>query len=321
MRCGRANSLLIVLSTLAAAVSAQSVISTRAGLIHFFEGAVYLGDRPLEAHLGRFTNIPQGAELRTEQGRAEVLLTPGVFLRLGEKSAIRMTATDLANTQVELLTGSAMVEAGEPSKDTAVALLYRNWKVQFPQKGLFRIDSDPPRLWVLRGAADVATIPRGQPIKVEDGMDLPFAAVLVPEQSSHAPADALNDWAKGRGESIVADNAIMAQIDEDPAATTAGLDNFTYFPMLGLMPSLGLSSPGLYSSILPYQPGFSSIYLPGYSYQPVFVGIPIRGYVPYRPPRIGTGITTPRGPIPYRPTPRPGPIAPLGGVAGGVHHR
>ncbi len=38
---------------------------------------------------------------------------PGVFLRMGERSAIRLTANDLADTQVELKTGSAIVESGE----------------------------------------------------------------------------------------------------------------------------------------------------------------------------------------------------------------
>jgi len=61
----------------------QAVISTRSGLVHFFEGSVYVAGQPLEARLGKFASIPEGGELRTEQGRAEVLLTPGVFLRIG----------------------------------------------------------------------------------------------------------------------------------------------------------------------------------------------------------------------------------------------
>src|SRR6202167_837891 len=88
---------------------AQSVISTHSGVIHYFEGAVYLGDQSLESHLGRFPTVPQGAELRTAEGRAEVLLTPGVFLRMGDRSAIRMVADDLADTQVELEAGSIIV--------------------------------------------------------------------------------------------------------------------------------------------------------------------------------------------------------------------
>src|ERR1700722_13387550 len=91
----------------------QSVISTHSGLIHFFEGAVYLGDARLESHPGKFSSVPQGGQLRTEDGRAEVLLTPDVFLRLGQHTAIRMVANDLADTQVELLSGSAIVESGK----------------------------------------------------------------------------------------------------------------------------------------------------------------------------------------------------------------
>ena len=40
-------------------VDGQSVISTRSGIVHFFEGAVYLGDQPLESHPGEFSNVPK----------------------------------------------------------------------------------------------------------------------------------------------------------------------------------------------------------------------------------------------------------------------
>src|SRR5580700_8093552 len=100
---------LAAIIALALLANAQSVISTHSGLIHFFEGEVYLGDQSLESHLGRFPSVPQGAELRTADGRAEVLLTPGVFLRMGDRSAIRLVANDLADTRVELQTGSAIV--------------------------------------------------------------------------------------------------------------------------------------------------------------------------------------------------------------------
>ena len=44
-------------------------------------------------------------ELRTEEGRAEVLLTPGVFLRLGENSSFRMITNRLIDTRLEFLSG------------------------------------------------------------------------------------------------------------------------------------------------------------------------------------------------------------------------
>jgi hypothetical protein len=329
---------LAAVAALALPANAQSVISTHSGTIYFFEGAVYLGDqlggqlgdRPLERYPGKFPCVPQGAGLRTADGRAEVLLTPGVFLRMGERSAIRMVANDLADTQVELQSGSAIVDAGEPNPGTSVTLIYKDWKVRFAQKGSYRIDSDPPRLRVRQGEAEVFAGPAGQPISVESGMTLPFAGVLVPERSSGEPGDALSDWSSGRNESITADDAITAQIDEDPASGAPGLDGLTYFPFLGAS-SLGLGSSSLYSSYTPYQPGFNSVYLPGYTYLPLLLGIGgrrLQTYGPSYPLRIGLspgagGITPfPRAPVVRTPVARPAGVhvaPPI--VVHGVGHR
>ena len=330
----RAVSTLAAVAGLALPVNAQSVISTHSGVIYFFEGSVYLGDQlgdqPLERYPGKFPCVAQGAELRTADGRAEVLLTPGVFLRMGERSAIRMVANDLADTQIELRTGSAIVESGEPNSGTSVTLIYKDWRVHFVQKGSYRIDSDPPRLRVRQGEAEVFAGPAGQPISVESGMTLPFASVLVPDRSIGEPGDALSDWSSGRSESISADDAITAQIDEDPASGAPGSDGLTYFPFLGAS-SLGLGSSSMYSSYTPYQPGFNSVYLPGYTYLPLLLGLGgrrLQTYGPLSPGRIGFspgagGITPfPRAPIVRTPVARPAPIhvaPPI--VVHGVGHR
>jgi len=257
------------------------VISARSGVVHFFEGEVYLADQKLEPHFGRYPTMSNGEELRTAKGRAEVLLTPGVFLRLGEDSSIRLVAGELADTRVALLSGSAIVEAAESNRDTAVTLSFRNWQVRFLEKGGYRIDSDPPRLCVHQGEAEVSTGDRASAVRVKEGMELPFAEVLVPE-SQTVTGDAFTDWSHGRSESIQADNAITAQIDEDAAArnNSLGLESFAYFPMLGV-PAYGSSLYGAYNAYGPYgqyQPGFNSIYLPGYAYRPMLLGVPFGGY-------------------------------------------
>jgi hypothetical protein len=307
---------LAVLAALALPAVAQSVISTHSGIVHFFEGAVYLGDQPLESHPGRFSSIPTGAELRTADGRAEVLLTPSVFLRLGERSTIRMIANELSDTRVELLSGSAVVDTAEPTPRTSVTLIYSNWSVRFPERGQYRIDCDPARLWVLQGKAEVSTQANVKPISVGQGMSLPFAPVLVPDRTVDQPRDALRIWAEGRQQSISTDNAIAANI-QDPATmdtSNADVDNFTYFPILGLF-SLGT---GLYSSSGQYQPGFNSIYLPGYTYPPLFVGLGLGGYpTPVHPPpfrlpptRIPHGGVLPFG-VPRGPIAHPTPMHPM----------
>jgi hypothetical protein len=313
-----AFSILAAGAALALPAYGQAVISTRAGLVHFFEGAVFVAGQPLQARLGKFTTIPEGAELRTEQGRAEVLLTPGVFLRLGEKSAIRMVANALADTRVELLSGSAIVESAQPAAGTSVTLIYKDWSVHQPEKGAYRIDGQPPRVQVREGEAEVSDGAGDPPVSVDQGMDLPLAAVLVPEKSTADAHDSLSDWAEGRAESISADNAISASI-QDPATLSGSnlpADAFTYFPMLGYSSfgsllssasgSLSSSPSGLYGSL--YQTGFYSLYLPGYTYRPLFLRMPsslgssIGLQRPLYPPaRIGF----PSSPVTHSPTIRP----------------
>jgi hypothetical protein len=186
-------------------------------------------------------------------------------------------------------------------------LIFRDWKVRVLQKGVYRIDSDPPRLQVVRGKAEVFAGAGGPPVAVETGMSIPFAGVLVPEPSNELPGDALSSWANGRGQSIAADNAIAAQIDEDPALRTSGLDTFTYFPYLGV-PSASFASSGSYGTYNnTYQPGFNSLYLPGYTYRPLIIGLLGGGFVGGRSPGIGTlGTGSPgTGFRTYQPSPSP----------------
>jgi FecR protein len=309
-------------------VQAQSVISTHSGIVYFFEGSVYLGDQVLQPHPGKFSSVPPGAELRTAEGRAEVLLTPGVFVRIGARSAIRMVANDLSDTRVELLAGSALVDSAEPNSGTSVTLICKNWSVRFLEQGVYRIDTDPPRLSILQGKAEVSA-GTDKDVTVGRGMNLPFASVLVPQPLTDWPRDALSAWAEGRQQSISADDAIAADI-QDPAslnASDSGLNSFTYFPMLGL-PSPGTLLSGTYSSVDLSQPGFNSIYLPGYTFLPFLVGLRARGLPPTRfpwhprPTRPTPVFPVSPHPVPVRPV-SPHPIgvhpAPRVGMHGGFH--
>lgn len=330
--------ILAVLTVTALPAACQSVISTHSGVIHFFEGTVYVNDQPLQSHPGRFSSVPQGGELRTADGRAEVLLTPGVILRVGERTTVRMVANALSDTRVELVTGSATVDSDEPTSGTSVTLLYKNWTVRFPEKGSYRVDTNPPQLTVVRGKAEVAASDDPKPKVVGQGMDLAFEPVLVPERSVGKADDALSSWTQGREQSIATDNAIAANI-QDPATLTvanSGYDAFTQYPMLGLS-SLGPNWSTPYNGLVTYQPGFSSVYLPGYSYLPLMVGVySVAGWpgsLGGRPIRGGILPLVPRGPalhpMPVSPvssspvhgptfSPRPAPVHPVSVHPAGV---
>ncbi len=322
----RANVLTTALLVLAAIVSpaaAQSVVSARSGVVHYFEGTVYLGDQRLEPQLGRFPMLADGDMIRTEVGRAEVLLTPGVFLRMAENSAVRMLTSDLEDTRVELVSGSAGIDCTQTAPGAALTVTFQQWEVHFLNKGIYRLNSEPAVLAVRNGSAEVRAAGQA-PVTVEKGMRLPLEAVLVPERAPVEPDGAFSDWSIGRRQAILADDAIAAQIDEGPGSgndLSTAIAGVSYFPLIGLTSV----DPGYYGSPFDryaYQPGFNSVYLPGYYSRPLILsgfggvgyrtGVHSTVYPPglYSPPSSGyyppgVRVHIPRVPPVHAPAPHP----------------
>lgn len=279
---------LLVLSVLTFPLAAQSVISTHSGIVHFSEGAVYLGNEPLTSHVGRFPSVPKGAELRTAEGRAELLLTPTVFLRIDEKSAIRMLTNELSNTRIEMLAGSAVVDSAGPSPGISVTLLYRNWSLRIPEQGRYRIDADTARLWVLQGHVEVSAGDDQRRLSVEQGMYLRFAAILLADRSVDQPRDAFSAWAEARQQAILADNAITASTQDpasipDPASVSApnSGDGFT-FPRYAQLAMVGVSLGWISHAYFSTSTRSSSAPLPSaqYGFARVLSGMPSRSTRP-----------------------------------------
>ena len=114
----------------------QSVVAAKAGLVHLAEGITTLDDSPFAGSRGRYRDIPEGSVFKTGDGRAEVLLTPGVFLWIGPQSGIRIVRNSLLDAQVQLLEGSVIVGATDPLPDNSVTLLSGEWQVELPGQGL-----------------------------------------------------------------------------------------------------------------------------------------------------------------------------------------
>src|SRR5579872_6751016 len=141
----------VLAGAVSSVASAQAVISAKSGVIHYVEGRVFLNDKLIETKFGEFPDVKENQQLRTEDGRAEVLLTPGVFLRLGENSAIRMVTNRLIDTRVEFVSGSILVEADDLPKDNGVTIVYKDYSIKLEQKGVYRFDSEPAAMRVYDG--------------------------------------------------------------------------------------------------------------------------------------------------------------------------
>src|ERR1700744_962552 len=92
--------------TLATSAWAQSVISAHSGVIQYTEGEVKLDGQTVLMKASEFPDVKTGQTRAAGDGRAEILLTPGVFLRIAENSSVKMVSNKLSATRIEMLDGS-----------------------------------------------------------------------------------------------------------------------------------------------------------------------------------------------------------------------
>jgi len=325
-------------------LSGQLVISVHSGVVHFSEGAVFLDDRPLDQKFGTFSAIKAGSTLRTEEGRAEVLLTPGVFLRVDEHSSMRMISTAVKDTRVEFLDGSVILDSVDASTDNPVVLTHKGCQIRFPQKGIYRMDSEPPVLQVYNGEAEVTR--DGKASSVDPSHLFFFSLGLQTQKFGDGADDEFYQWSKDRSEFITADNRSAAQSAGDPGQMDNGqipsrdpdlyLGTPTYGdPYGGLGSTLPMDSSLLYSNV-PFGMGVWSMYSVYFVYLPLYHRWPGRSPWPARTPypglpptRIGISHRSPIGAPSFapRPVPRAGAITPrysspisVGLPRGGVTH-
>ena len=176
MNCVRLFALLAGSCCTASLLFGQLAISTHSGLIQFTSGSVYLQDKLIRKTATNLPDVKKGEELRTaEDSNAEILLTPGVFLRLGSQSSVRMDANALSNTRLTLLTGTAMIEADELLDGNAVTITVGNKPIEFLKPGLFRLSAEPASVAAIKGEALVAgsdniTVKKGKELALNDAV-------------------------------------------------------------------------------------------------------------------------------------------------------
>ena len=246
----------------------QTAISARSGMVHYVEGRVLIGDHAIDAKFGAFPEVKENQTMRTEEGRAEVLLTPGAFLRLGENSSFRMVTNRLIDTRLEFLSGAAIVEVDDLPKDNAITMVYKEIAVKILKKGLYKFNSEPAQLRVYDGEAAVAA--GEHTIEVKEGRMITLDGDLATAKFDKDTGDSLDRWSRRRGEYVAIANISAAKSYRD-----SGYD---------LMSSIWAWNP--YFGMFTYIPYRGLAYSPyGYRfYSPITVG---RVY--YRPPVYAGG--------------------------------
>ena len=258
--------LTVSLAALAAVCHGQQIISAQSGTIHYTEGKVTVDGRAVVHKNSEFTVLKQGQELETQNGRAELLLTPGAFLRVDENSAVRLLDSRLSDTRIQVVSGSAIVECDELLKDNAISLVQGNKTIRLEKHGLYRVDASPAMLRVYDGTAVVEA--GDERVAFGRGKETSLDSVLVAEKFNRKSADGFSVWAADRSAYVASASVYASQsvLNNHNSWKSSGWYFSPFYDMYTFLPANGFA----YS---PYGWGFwspaymSLYYVPnGYGY-------------------------------------------------------
>ena len=213
---------------------AQNVISARSGLVHYVEGRVYVNDKAVETSVASFPEVKENQILRTEAGRAEVLLGPGVFLRIAENSSFRMITNRLIDTRLEHLTGSILIECVELPKGNNVTVVSRETTVSLLAKGLYRFDSNPAQFRVFEGLALAEA--GDHKVELRKGKLVSLGGDLVAGKFDPKVTDELFLWSQRRSQYIAMANVSAAKSLQGSGTYASSWGWNPYFGMFTFIP-------------------------------------------------------------------------------------
>ena len=222
--------------------SAQDLISVASGLINFTQGPVQLNDRVIQPAKGQPPQLRVKDTLRTSESRAEVLLSPGVFLRVGDNSAIQMVSSDATDSRLELLSGAAVVEVVMLRLDATVTIAHGDSTVSILKRGLYRLDTNPAQLKVLDGKALMES--GSQRVGVGKGKMVFVGGKLATTKFDRKKRDSLDLWSERRAENLAVANIATARLLR--GGTRASTNGWGWSPPYGMYTFIPMVS-GLYS--------------------------------------------------------------------------
>lgn len=149
-------------SRVMSAAGDRYVISAKAGGVNLVEGeATVIRKAGRSGYLLKGDQLEIGDKVTTgANGKAEVLLNPGSFIRLGSNSAFEFTTTSLDDLKLKLNKGNAIFEVFA-DEEFRVSVNTPKAKIFLIESGIYRVDvlnDGSGRISVTRGRAQVGDI-------------------------------------------------------------------------------------------------------------------------------------------------------------------
>lgn len=191
------------------------VISAKAGGINAVTGQAKVhgkGDSDWQ-QLTVTDDLNAGDRVRTDfDGRVEILLNPGSYLRVGGDSEVELANNSLANLEVRLIKGTAIVEAtGADGLELNINISTPHAKMAIVRHGLYRLNvvpGDTTELIVRKGRVLLGD----SHTKIKGGNKVIFSqtnvsvAKLTKEDKKRIEGENVDLWSKERAESLAKAN-------------------------------------------------------------------------------------------------------------------
>ncbi len=192
------------------------LISAKAGGVNYVEGKVVVAGRNKRSgYLLKGDTLEVGDKVSTgADGKAEILLNPGSYVRLAENSSFEFLTTSLDNLQLKLNGGSAMFEV-IADDDFRVGVKTPKAYFSIVTSGVYRVNvlgDGSGKIAVRKGLAVIENYFEQTEIKagreaVADGNQV---AVVKFDRDEK---DALDDWSKTRAKDLAKVNSRLQRPD------------------------------------------------------------------------------------------------------------
>ena len=237
------------------------VISARAGGVNAVTGRarVLTQGNTVWEQLTITEDLQTGDIVKTDtDGRVEMLLNPGSYLRLGENSEFELTNNSLDNLEISLLRGTAVVEAtGADDSRMQINISTPHTKLAIVRRGLYRLNvvpGDNTELIVRKGRV---MLDRSQ-TKINGGNKVVFSNetffVAKLQEADKKRVDEFDIWSKDRSKTLAQANRKIQRREMSALWASARDPWFRYYTA---------GSSGLWY----YNPSFSC-----YTFVPFYMG-------------------------------------------------
>lgn len=290
--------MVVTLSAFAtAAVSAQQtatsnkyLISAEAGGVNFTHGTVSVArGNNTGGLLLMGDQIEVGDKVSTgADGRVEVLLNPGSYVRLGANSSMEFKTTSLDDLQIRLESGSAIFEVLATNEFT-VSIFTPKEKVMLVESGVFRVNvvrDGAVTVAVNEGKALVGkTLVKEGRVATADGGDIDIA------KFDRGKRDELAEWSRSRAKELAKTSSSLKNRDVRASLLNSfGARRWDMFSSFGLWVYDPLRRRYCF---LPFGYGWNSPYGYGFGTDIWWYNLPPIVFNPPPQPGTSTVITAP----------------------------